>query len=230
MRLSPRQIAVRARESANLLISMLERGDDIPNFLRAYATDYNRPRVLLEPLLYRDLVETLQREALLTIIARLNILTARFLVARPRIQVKPAKRSRGKSKGRKGKKVLPRKPTSGEAPQKPKPTEIAAMNLFRENFLDSVRQIMNWQEAEEAQFSRDCELYRKVSSLPRPVTAGKSAKSAEGPSLPFVDRCALVLDASMFEQARKALLELQKQLDQVGLKALRTVFSAQREN
>jgi hypothetical protein len=229
MRLSPRQIAVRARESANLLVSTLERGEEIPNFLRGYAKDYGRPGVLLEPLLSRDLVETLRREALLTVIARLNILAARFLVERRGEPTKTRLRF-ARGRGRKAKKVVRKRSTVPEKPQKLKPTEITALNLFRDSFLDSVEQIMNWEEAEKAAFLRDCELYRKVSELRRAAPANKSLKKDSAASLPFVDRCALVLDASMFEQARKALLDLQKQLDQITSQTLRKVFAAKREN
>lgn len=229
MRLSPRQIAVRARESANLLVSTLERGEEIPNFLRGYAKHYERPGVLLEPLLSRDLVETLRREALLTVIARLNILAARFLVERPAAPAKTKLRAT-RGRGRKAKKVVRKTSTAPEKPQKLKPTEITALNLFRDSFLDSVEQIMNWEESEKTAFLRDCELYRKVSELRRVAPADKSRTKNSAASLPFVDRCALVLDASMFEQARKALLDLQKQLDQVTSQTLRKVFAAKREN
>lgn len=229
MRLSPRQIAVRARESANLLVSTLERGEEIPNFLRGYAKDYGRPGVLLEPLLSRDLVETLRREALLTVIARLNILAARFLVERRGGPTKTKLRF-ARGRGRKAKKVVRKRPTVPEKPQKLKPTEITALTLFRDSFLDSVEQIMNWEEAEKAAFLRDCELYRKVSEVRLAAPVSKSQKKDSAASLPFVDRCALVLDASMFEQARKALLDLQKQLDQVTSQTLRKVFAAKREN
>jgi hypothetical protein len=229
MRLSPRQIAVRARESANLLVSTLERGEEIPNFLRGYAKDYERPGVLLEPLLSRDLVETLRRETLLTVIARVTILAVPFLAA-PRREPTKAK-PRGKlGRGKKAKKVGRKKPKVSEKPQKLKPTDISALNLFRDTFLDSVGQIKDWEEAEKAAFLRDCELYKKVSSLRQEKDAGKSSKKDPAASLPFVDRCALVLDASMFEQARKALLGLQKQLDQITSQALRKVFAAKRDN
>ncbi len=229
MRLSPRQIAVRARESANLLVSTLERGEEIPNFLRGYAKEYERPGVLLEPLLSRDLAATIRREALLTVIARLNILAARVLV-KPKREKKKAQARGPHGRGKKVKKGARQKPSVPAKPQKLKPTEISALKLFRETFLDSVEQIMNWDEVEKAAFLRDCDLYQKVSSLQQEKRAGQRSKRGLAASLPFVDRCALVLDASMFEQARRALLELQKQLDHMTSQALRRVFATKREN
>ena len=101
MPLSPRQIAVRARESANVVVSLLQRGSEIPDFLRGYAAEYQRARVIQEPLLYRDLVETLRREALLNIASRIEGSVSKFLVKR---QSKPMGRTgkRLKKKGEKG--------------------------------------------------------------------------------------------------------------------------------
>lgn len=236
MPLSPRQIAVRARESANLLVAAIQRGNEIPKFLRGYAAEYQRARVLQEPLLYRDLVDTLGREALLNIASRIEGSVSRLLVKRAsRSQSKPARQARKNAKGRKthgrraaGKKGIRVARVARHAASRPRAADLAAIQLFRSEFLDALEQAFSTQDNARAEFSRDCELYRLVRSRSKPKVSKKSGGS--GTSDPFRDRCALVLDASMFEQARTALKQLQKQLDELSSQILRSVFSTKREN
>jgi hypothetical protein len=236
MPLSPRQIAVRARESANLLVTTIQRGNEIPNFLRSYASEYQRARVIQEPLLYRDLVDTLGREALLNIASRIEGNVSRFLVKRASArQSTPVKRSKKKAKGKKsgGRKAAGKKGQRTvrvvrRAASKPRAADRAAIQLFRTEFLDALEQAFSTQNNARAEFLRDYELYRLVRSRSKPKISKKSSGSEA--SDPFRDRCALVLDASMFEQARTALKQLQKQLNELSGQVLRSVFSTKREN
>jgi hypothetical protein len=56
--------------------------------------------------------------------------------------------------------------------------------------------------------------------------SGKNSRRAEGP---FVDRCALLLDPSMFEQARRAAGKFLGQLDALAEKSVKQAFSARQK-
>ncbi|MGH9866529.1 MAG: hypothetical protein ACRD4H_14065, partial [Candidatus Acidiferrales bacterium] len=65
--LTPRQVAVRAQEAASQLLAALDRGELVPKFLRWYVNEKKRPGRTSDPQRYRDLVETIRREALLVL-------------------------------------------------------------------------------------------------------------------------------------------------------------------
>lgn len=63
----PRQVAVRAQETAFQLLVAVDRGGIIHRFLRWYANEGNRPGRIANPGRYRDLVETIRRESFLVL-------------------------------------------------------------------------------------------------------------------------------------------------------------------
>jgi hypothetical protein len=64
----PRQIAIRAREAATLVLRTLERERLVERFLHSYATEFNRPGRTAQPARFRELLETIGREALLAMV------------------------------------------------------------------------------------------------------------------------------------------------------------------
>lgn len=62
--LTPRQIAVRAQETAALVLSLLIREGLVARFLNSYAKEAKRPGRTANPERFRELVETIRRESL----------------------------------------------------------------------------------------------------------------------------------------------------------------------
>lgn len=63
----PRQVAVRAQETAFQLLVAVDRGGIIHRFLRWYANEGERPGRIANPGRYRELVETIRRESFLVL-------------------------------------------------------------------------------------------------------------------------------------------------------------------
>lgn len=66
--LTPRQVAVRAQETAAQLLSALEREGLVRRFLNSYAKESRRPGRTANPERYRELAEAVRREALLVLV------------------------------------------------------------------------------------------------------------------------------------------------------------------
>jgi hypothetical protein len=64
----PREIAIRAREAAAFVLRTLERERLVERFLHSYATEFNRPGRTAQPARFRELLETIGREALLAMV------------------------------------------------------------------------------------------------------------------------------------------------------------------
>ncbi|MFZ0334690.1 MAG: hypothetical protein WAN10_18250 [Candidatus Acidiferrales bacterium] len=65
--MAPRQVAVRAQETAFQLLVAVDRGGMVHRFLRWYASERKRPGRIANPWRYRELVETIRREAFLVL-------------------------------------------------------------------------------------------------------------------------------------------------------------------
>src|SRR5277367_2633268 len=79
MRYTPRQIAVRGREAAGLMVATLDRDAYVIRFLRAYANDHDRPAIITQPIFHRELMGTVRREALLAMATHVDELAPQFL-------------------------------------------------------------------------------------------------------------------------------------------------------
>lgn len=66
--LTPRQVAVRAQETAALLLSLLDREGVVARFLNSYAKEAKRPGRTANPERFLELVDTIRRESLLVIV------------------------------------------------------------------------------------------------------------------------------------------------------------------
>jgi hypothetical protein len=89
--------------------------------------------------------------------------------------------------------------------------------LFYTEFLEALGRAMNWPVAEgdpwAQDFHRDLEMYATWGGR-NPLLRAR-AKSA-GEESPFPDRCAILLDSGMMEQARRAAAEFQVELLRLG--------------
>lgn len=81
-----------------------------------------------------------------------------------------------------------------------RPEEATLCDAFYEEFIASLERAIEWPPAEAAteagSFQRDLDMYRQWSN--------RSAAPSRAAESPFPDRCAILLDPAMMEQARRA--------------------------
>ena len=207
MKLSPRQIVVRAREAAALLLGVLDRQGVVARFLDRYAAENHRPTRADQPAHYREKLETIRHEAVLAMVLHVDTILSQRLKPILPLRVKPhcdktmkVAHIRGRAK-----------------PEVQDPT----VDLFRQEFFVALGEALDWTEEDFQEFWRDLDLYRRLS-----VTA-RSRASVSGP---FADRVALLLDPSLMEQARHAAARFQTDLAAAADRVLRKVLSRRRAN
>lgn len=210
----PRELVVRAREAASLLLTTLRREEMVARFLDLYAAEYRRPGRADRPGLYREQMETIRREAILAMVLRIEAaLPARLKIS---VSVRGTKRPQKKKKGKKSAHGRPaRKKASLDL-------VIPFLDLFREEFFVALGQALDWTDPDAQEFWHDLELYEKLAGR-EPRRAARAAASG-----PFVDRVALLLDPSLMEQARRAAGQFQTELNGVADRVLRRVFTRRR--
>src|ERR1700675_167906 len=217
----PRELVVRAREAAALLLATLDHDELVPRFLDIYAAENRRPGRADQPTHYREQLETIRREAILAMVLRVqSALPTRLKV---RVTMRDTRRRAGK-KSRKGKRTKkPRKARKATLE-----LAIPLLDLFREEFFVALGQALQWSESDAKEFWRDLELYENLASREPRRQPGRTTRAIA--SGPFVDRTALLLDPSLMEQARRAAAKFQLELNAAAERVLRKVFSRRREN
>ena len=212
----PRELAVRAREAAALLLRSLEHGEMVERFLDLYAAEHRRPGRADQPALYREQLATIRREAILLMVLRIE----KALPARLKVSV-TVRAVKHRQKTKKGKRAP--KPKSRQKPA----LELAIpfLDLFREEFFVALGQALNWSDDDAREFWRDLELCDNLAAREPHHMAGRASRIAA--SGPFVDRVALLLDPSLMEQARRAAAKFQLELNATADRILRKVFSRQ---
>jgi hypothetical protein len=217
----PRELVVRAREAAGLLLATLDREEMVARFLDVYAAEYRRPGRADHPFLYREQLSRIRREAILTMVLRIEAaLPARLKVSvtvrGPKIR---SKAGTGKENARGGKR-------SKKQPE----IELAIpfLDLFREEFFVALGQAMQWTDEDAEEFWRDLELYETLKNHePNRASAATRGLAIAGP---FVDRVGLLLDPSLMEQARREAAKFELELNAAADRVLRVVFSRRRAN
>lgn len=219
----PRELVVRAREAAVLLLTTLDREEMVQRFLDMYAAETRRPGRADHPSHYREQLETIRREAILTMVERVErALPARLKV---RVAVRETPRRHKPIRGKKGRR---RKQAKRTKRRKSATLELAIplLDLFREEFFVALGQALNWSNQDADEFWHDMELYERLSSDAHRGPGGMRG----GATGPFVDRTALILDPSLMEQARRAAGKFQGELEATADRVLRKVFASRREN
>jgi len=216
-----RELVVRAREAAALLLATLDRNEMVPRFLDMYAAQNRRPGRADQPAHYREQLETIRREAILAMVLR----AADVLPARLKVRVNVREPKRGfKKKPKKGSKA-----TKVKHSKKPSlDLAIPLLDLFREEFFVALGQALNWSDGDAQGFWRDLELYEDLTQREPRRQAGRTTRAVA--SGPFVDRTALLLDPSLMEQARRAAGKFQLELNTAADRVLHKVFSQHRRN
>lgn len=214
----PRELVVRAREAAIVLLRTLDRDEMVPRFLDMYAAEHRRPGRADHPGHYREQLETIRREAILTMVLRIEAaLPKRLNVHVPVRNPRPAKS--GKRKG----KTRARKPARRREAWE---FDIPILDLFREEFFTALGQALEWTQRDAEDFWRDLELYERLRAT-ESRRLGRSSRLV--PAGPFVDRVAFLLDPSLMEQARREAGRFETELDGAADRVLRTVLSRRRE-
>ena len=198
MAYTPRQVAVRAQEAAIEFLRIVGRDHLVDGFLDEYAKEFDRYGRAARPARRQELIEVINREALLSMISRMDTLLPQRL-------------------GFRAEKRLP--PAQARARQQ-------TIDLFREEFLVALGRAAEWQDEEFENFCHDLSLYKRLAgSEVRPAKTRKLAAPVAGP---FVDRVGLMLDPAMLDKARRAAAKFQLQLDSVADRVLRSVFASRK--
>jgi len=210
----PRELVVRAREAATLLLAALDRDEMVARFLDVYAAQNRRPGRADHPVFYRDQLATIRRESILAMVQRIEAaLPARLKVS---VTVGGANRPRKRKKRKKQKRTKPARNAAMEL-------AIPFLDLFREEFFVALGRALDWTDRDAEEFWRDLELYEQLAARePRRPAQRASRTAASGP---FVDRVAMLLDPSLMEQARRAAGAFQAELNAAADRILRKTFA-----
>ena len=99
----------------------------------------------------------------------------------------------------------------------PRPEELALCGTFYTEFLEALGRALEWPlveaETEAEAFRKDLEIYagwRERNSAMQPTRKASRNES------PFPDRCAILLDSGMMDQARRAAAAFQSDLLRLG--------------
>ncbi len=215
----PRELVVRAREAASVLLATIDRNEMVGRFLDMYAAEHRRPGRADQPAFYREQLQMIRRESILAAVMRIEA----ALPARLKVSVtvrggsRPSKTR--KKKGKKSARAKTKRRSSGLD------LAIPFLDLFREEFFVALGQALSWNDDDARHFWRDLELYEMLSSREPSRPARRVAASG-----PFVDRVALLLDPSLMEQARRAAGKFQLEINAAADRVLRKVFSRHRWN
>jgi|SRR5580704_8631339 hypothetical protein len=221
----PRELVIRAREAAILLLRTIDRNETVQRFLDLYAAQYRRPGRADQPWHYREQLETIRREAILAMVLRIEAALPKRLNVHVSVKGSPAARKKaGKGKKGQGKKAVKAKKTSRAGLD----LSIPLLDLFREEFFVALGQALEWKDEDAREFWRDLELYESLSTAAaqrsgsrKPAARGQSPAAAG----PFVDRVGFLLDPSLMEQARREAGKFQAELNGIADGVLRKSFA-----
>jgi hypothetical protein len=175
-----------ASELAHLLVTAITRDAMAMKFVRAYAQRHDRRKVVANLERLREMERTISREALLLIAAEVR-------------------------------RLLPR---AFGLSRNPRPEELALCDGFYAEFLEALGRALEWPfaeaETEAEAFRKDLEIYAGWRERNPTVPAPRKASKASRNESPFPDRCAILLDSGMMEQARRAATAFQSDLLRLG--------------
>jgi hypothetical protein len=171
-----------AGELAHLLVRAIARDAMTMEFVRGYAEQHDRHKVIANLERLREIESTISREAFLLIAAEVR-------------------------------RLLPR---AFGFPRKPRPEDLALCDVFYTEFLQALGRALEWPSAdagvETQTFRRDLEMYATWRER-NPDMPGRGASVGDSP---FPDRCAILLDPAIMEQARRAAVAFQAHLLRTG--------------
>lgn len=221
----PRELVIRAREAATLLLRTIDRNETVQRFLDLYAAQYRRPGRADQPWHYREQLETIRREAILEMVLRIEAALPKRLNVHVTVHgARPVNSAKKKGKASKAKKAAKTRKQSGAGLD----LAIPLLDLFREEFFVALGQALEWNDDDARHFWRDLELYETLSAIAARKPARKmTARGAVAPSVsgPFVDRVGFLLDPSLMDQARREAGKFQEELHGIADQILRKTFA-----
>ena len=211
----PRELVIRARDTAALLLATLDRNEMVARFLDMYSAEFRRPGRADHPILYREQLLSIRREAILAMVLRIeSSLPKRLKVG---VTVRATNRP-SRTKARKGAKLRRRSRASLEL-------GIPFLDLFREEFFVALGQWLEWSDGDAEEFWRDLGFYERLSIPASRSSMGFGRSSKASTSGPFVDRVGMLLDPSLMEQARRQAGKFQTELNAAADRVLQKAFS-----
>jgi len=212
----PRELVIRARDAATLLLASLDRNELVPRFLDMYAAQYRRPSRADRPGLYREQLQTIRRESILAMVTRIeSSLPKRLKVS---VTVRSAKRPK---KGKKGKRAA----KTRRKPKVAMELGIPFLELFREEFFIALGQALEWSDEDASEFWRDLDFYQKLNGSAKGQPSRSRREKRLAVTGPFVDRVGLLLDPSLMDQARREAAKFQDELNGAADRVLQRAFA-----
>jgi hypothetical protein len=216
----PRELVIRAREAAIVLLRTIDRNETVQRFLDLYAAQYRRPGRADQPWHYREQLETIRREAILAMVLRIEGALPKKLNVQ--VTMNPS-RGASKKSGKKGKKAAKKTRPAATGLK----LAIPLLDLFREEFFVALGQALEWTDEDAQRFWDDLEIYETLSAAAAKRPVKKIAGRSQGTSAagPFVDRVGFLLDPSLMEQARREAAKFQLELHGIADQVLRKSFA-----
>jgi hypothetical protein len=168
------------RELARRIVAEMSRAKFAPAFLDSYAREFNRADVVAHAERRRELEAILSREILLAIAARIA-LTLEERNAPPR-----------------GRRIS----------RRARPSLHWNAGTFIRELAAAISRESGWTLGDSVDFQSDLLIYLKLSKRPSSARFTSGRNQVAGQRSPFVDRCAIVLDPSMLENASRAAAKL----------------------
>jgi hypothetical protein len=104
------------------------------------------------------------------------------------------------------------------APRRARLTSVQDPTKFLRELIAALAKESNWTAGDAMEFRGDLEIYRHLTALA--ALRSSQTRSRVVPAGPFVDRCAILLDSSMIENASRAAGKLLLQLEAQSVKLL----------
>jgi hypothetical protein len=176
------------RELARRIVAEMSRANFAPAFLESYAKEFNRPDVVAHLERRRELEAILSREILLAVSSRVAITLEE--------QNAPA---RGARRGR-----------------RLRPTLLWNVGTFIRELAAAIARESGWTLGDSVEFQSDLQIYRTLSKTPVSGRSASARNQGARHRSPFVDRCAILLDPSMLENASRAAAKLLIRIDSLA--------------
>ncbi len=106
-------------------------------------------------------------------------------------------------------------------------THAQAVKVFREISLEELARIRRWNPNDVFEFRRDLAIYEGLTARWAATPRTERRQSEAGG--PFADRCALLLDPSMLDRARRSAAKFRSELIRLTNRVLRETFRPRRQ-
>jgi len=191
------------RELARRIVAEMSRAKFAPVLLDSYAREYNRADVVAHSERRRELETILGREILLAIASRIALALEEHN-APPR----SSRRHRGRRRAR--------------------PTLLWNLSTFVRELAAAIARESGWTLGDSVEFQSDLQIYLTLSRPPAPSRSTSGRNPLARHRSPFVDRCAILLDPSMLENASRAAAKLLLRLNSLAGHVLEEALKPQR--